>query len=137
MGSCAYPVKNVRDLTTVEAYACLKGVVFLEEMGFGEVIVEGDSITAIKRLRSPENDRSLIGVIINKIKEKTRIFRSIEFRYISLGANEVAHAVAAWRRGCNSSTFWMEETPSEDLRGTQRLEELGEENDPRILSEEY
>ncbi|MBA0610616.1 hypothetical protein Godav_011437 [Gossypium davidsonii] len=37
MGSCAYPVKNVRDLTTVEAYACLKGVVFVEEMGFGEV----------------------------------------------------------------------------------------------------
>ncbi|KAK5836463.1 hypothetical protein PVK06_012253 [Gossypium arboreum] len=70
MVSCVYPVKNVRDPTTAKAYACLQGVVFAEEMGFGEVIVEGDSMTIIKKLQSPKNDRSLIGVIINEIKEK-------------------------------------------------------------------
>lgn len=37
------PSQNVQDPTTVEAYTYLQGVVFADEMGFGEVIVEGDS----------------------------------------------------------------------------------------------
>ncbi|MBA0716186.1 hypothetical protein Golax_015038, partial [Gossypium laxum] len=45
MGSCVYLVKNVRDPTITEAYAYLQGVVFANEMGFGEVLVEGDSMT--------------------------------------------------------------------------------------------
>ncbi|MBA0735132.1 hypothetical protein Gogos_019007 [Gossypium gossypioides] len=72
MGSCVYSVKNVRDPTTAEACACLQGVVFAEEMGFDELIVEGDSMIVIKKLQSPENDRSLIGVIINEIKGKNQ-----------------------------------------------------------------
>ncbi|MBA0677924.1 hypothetical protein Goari_019300 [Gossypium aridum] len=91
MGSCVYSVKNVRDLTTADAYACLQGVVFAEEMGFDEVIVEVDSMIVIKKLQSPENDRSLIVVIINEIKEKTKRLRSIKFRYTLLRANETAY----------------------------------------------
>ncbi|MBA0608524.1 hypothetical protein Godav_020736 [Gossypium davidsonii] len=135
MGSCVYSVKNVRDLRIAEAFACLQGVVFVEEMGFDEVIVEVDSMIVIKKLQSPENNRSLIVVIINKIKEKTRKLRSIKFRYILLRANEAAHAVAAWGERMLSPE--KKEDLLQDLQGTQRLKELGEENDPHTLFEEY
>ncbi|MFQ6623682.1 hypothetical protein Gotur_004028 [Gossypium turneri] len=118
-----------------KACACPQGVVFAEEMGFDKVIVEVDSMIVIKKLQSPENDRSLIVVIINEIKEKTRRLRSIKFRYIFLRANEAAHAVASWGERMLSPE--KKEDLLKDLQGTQRLKELGEENDPHTLFEEY
>ncbi|KAH1097999.1 hypothetical protein J1N35_014920 [Gossypium stocksii] len=41
MGSCSYPINNAQDSTIVEALAGLQGVVFAEEMGFCNVIIEG------------------------------------------------------------------------------------------------
>lgn len=109
MGSCAYPVKNVRDPITVEAYACLHGVNFTVDVGFGDVAFKGDSLTIVKKLHKIENDRLIIEGHINEIKGKTRNFRNIMFRHIPRGANEAAHAVAAWGTGSESPIFWVEE----------------------------
>ncbi|PPR85678.1 hypothetical protein GOBAR_AA35011 [Gossypium barbadense] len=49
MGACVYPVINIRDPTTVEAVACLQAITFTEGMGFGDIVVEGDSLTVIKK----------------------------------------------------------------------------------------
>ncbi|MBA0816197.1 hypothetical protein Gohar_000888 [Gossypium harknessii] len=38
-------MRNIKDPTMIEAYACLQVVVFVEEMGFRDVEVEGDSLT--------------------------------------------------------------------------------------------
>ena len=57
MVSCVYPVKNVRDPTTAKAYACLQRVVFVEEMGFGEVIVEGIQWLSLKKYRVEQTKR--------------------------------------------------------------------------------
>lgn len=51
MGSCTYPMRNVRDPTTAEAYACLHGVTFAEDLGFEDAIIEGDSLTIVKKLQ--------------------------------------------------------------------------------------
>lgn len=82
MGACTYPVCNVRDPTTAEAYACLHGVRFASELGFSKITVEGDSLTVLKKLRNSEADRSIIGGLIDEIKERSRAFSSIEFRHI-------------------------------------------------------
>ncbi|MBA0776700.1 hypothetical protein Gotri_011660 [Gossypium trilobum] len=106
-------------------------------MGFGEVIVERDSMIVIKKLQSPKNDRSLIGVIINEIKEKNPE---------DLGAlSFITYRVEQTKRrtgGCMGERMLLPNlmdgrNSTGDLRGTQRLEELGEENDPRTLPEEY
>ncbi|KAK5812692.1 hypothetical protein PVK06_028130 [Gossypium arboreum] len=49
-----YLVENARDPTTVEARACLQAVTFGEEMGFSNVVVEGNALTVIKKLNSDE-----------------------------------------------------------------------------------
>ncbi|MBA0850891.1 hypothetical protein Goshw_008982 [Gossypium schwendimanii] len=119
MGSCVYSVKNVRDLTTADAYACLQGVVFAEEMGFDEVIVEVDSMIVIKKLQSLENDRSLIVVIINEIKEKTRRLRSIRFRYILLRANEAAYVGGEDARSGEERGFVTGSPRNSKIKGTR------------------
>ncbi|MBA0869957.1 hypothetical protein Goshw_005797, partial [Gossypium schwendimanii] len=50
MGAYVYLVNNIRDSTTVEVVVCLQAVTFTEEMGFGDVVIEGDSLTIIKKL---------------------------------------------------------------------------------------
>nr|KJB62035.1 hypothetical protein B456_009G397500 [Gossypium raimondii] len=98
MGSCTYLIKNIRYLTIVEAYACLHGVAFAEDLGFQDIILEGDSLTVVKKLQKNNDyiDRSVIRGIIEEIKTKARNFKSLIFRHIPWEANEAAHAMAAW-----------------------------------------
>ncbi|MFQ6648233.1 hypothetical protein Gotur_021771 [Gossypium turneri] len=116
MGSCTYPIENIRDPTITEAYACFHGVAFAEDLGFQYIILEGDSLTIVKKL--PKNDdyidRSVIGGIINEIISKAKNFRSLMYRHIPGEANEAAHTMAVWGRGRDLSTFWVEKTSRED-----------------------
>lgn len=50
MGACFYPFCEVADVFVAEARACEKAVLFTLEMGFSRVVIEGDSLTIIKKL---------------------------------------------------------------------------------------
>ncbi|MFQ6631862.1 hypothetical protein Gotur_009379 [Gossypium turneri] len=86
MGACTYPLGRTGDLTTVEANVYLQAAIFGEEMGFRDLVVEGDALIVIKKLKSDSVDRS---------------------------KNEAAHAVAT--RGFNlaNPSYWIEEVPTE------------------------
>lgn len=88
--------------------------------------MEGDALTVIKKLRSVENDRSVIGNIIKEIKDRIPKFRSLSFRHVSRMANETAHGLETRGRRYDSSVYWIEEVPAEvehliirDRRGFQ------------------
>ncbi|MBA0715824.1 hypothetical protein Golax_014705 [Gossypium laxum] len=68
MASCVYPVANVRDPTMTKAWVCFQAVTFVEKLGFRDVCVEGDALTVIRKLRDRENDKSVIGNLVNEIK---------------------------------------------------------------------
>ncbi|MBA0845977.1 hypothetical protein Goarm_022190, partial [Gossypium armourianum] len=70
--ACTYPNTFVADATTVEARACLQTVVVAEELGFRNLVVEGDSLEIIKKIQTLEEDKSNITVIIKEIREQTR-----------------------------------------------------------------
>ncbi|KAG8481488.1 hypothetical protein CXB51_026338 [Gossypium anomalum] len=52
MGACGCRINNIRDSTTAKAVACVQAVTFAEEMDFGDVVIEGDSLTVIKKLNN-------------------------------------------------------------------------------------
>ncbi|MBA0754360.1 hypothetical protein Gogos_020073 [Gossypium gossypioides] len=54
---CTYPYENVADSTAVKARACLRAVIFMEELRFQEVVVKGDVLAIIKKLRALEEDK--------------------------------------------------------------------------------
>lgn len=45
MGACSYPLGKTGDPTTAEAKAYLQAIIFEEEMGFRDLVVEGDGLT--------------------------------------------------------------------------------------------
>ncbi|MBA0669417.1 hypothetical protein Goklo_029308 [Gossypium klotzschianum] len=67
IGACTYPLGRTGDLTTAETNVYLQAAIFGKEMGFRELVVEGDTLIVIKKLKSDSVDRSVIGNIINEI----------------------------------------------------------------------
>ncbi|MBA0869093.1 hypothetical protein Goshw_023075 [Gossypium schwendimanii] len=98
MGSCVYLRERIRDQTTAEAKACLQSVIFAEDLRFKRACVEGDALTAIKKLRMEGNDRSYIGNIINEIKDMLSRFETLTFRHVPRTTNEAEHGLVVWRR---------------------------------------
>ncbi|MBA0549936.1 hypothetical protein Golob_020929 [Gossypium lobatum] len=80
MAAGTYPFEHVADPTVAEARACLSAVILLNELGFREV--EGDSLTIIKKLRVPVEDRLAISVLIKEIRVRAQNFDSVEYCFI-------------------------------------------------------
>ncbi|KAK5836647.1 hypothetical protein PVK06_012444 [Gossypium arboreum] len=110
IGSCTYSIENIRDPTIVETYARLHEVAFAENLGFQYIILEGDPLNVVKKLQKNDDyiDRSVIGGIIDEIRNKARKFRSLMYRHIPQEANEAAHVIVMWGKGRDLPTFWVE-----------------------------
>ncbi|MBA0606411.1 hypothetical protein Godav_018874, partial [Gossypium davidsonii] len=75
--------------------------------GFREV--EGDSLTIIKKLRVPVEDRLAISVLIKEIRVRAQNFDSVEYSFIPRQGYSAAHtlAVECWR--FEGPRVWIEE----------------------------
>lgn len=93
MGSYPCPLGKSDDSTMAEALACLQAVSFGEDLGFLNIIVEGDALRVLEKLKEAKKDRSVIGNIIEAIKKKRSEFFTIEFCHISRKTNVVAHKI--------------------------------------------
>ncbi|KAL4335266.1 hypothetical protein GQ457_07G037440 [Hibiscus cannabinus] len=95
-----------------EALAAKKGVKAAIDLGFRKVIVEGDSLTVITKLKSTDRDFSEIGAIT----EDTRCFlRNLEcsrLSFIRRRGNRVAHELARERFSITADQSWIEEAPA-------------------------
>ena len=96
----------------VEVLAARRAVIFALELGFDQVILEGDSEIAIQAMNSDDYSAAPFGHIITDIKSLSSSFRSLVFYHTRRLGNKVAHRLA--REACNfSSPFctWIEEVP--------------------------
>ncbi|KAL4369641.1 hypothetical protein GQ457_05G009690 [Hibiscus cannabinus] len=103
--------RHVADTFVAEALACLQATIFAKDLGFAKVVIEGDSLTVIKKVCSSTPDGSLIGPIIHDIREASKGFESVIFGFVHRDANITAHTLAREGRGQRSSMFWIEEAP--------------------------
>ncbi|MBA0826498.1 hypothetical protein Goarm_011343, partial [Gossypium armourianum] len=55
LAACTYPNEYVRDTTIAEARACVQSLVFVEELGFRKIVVEGDTLTVTKKSSKSSN----------------------------------------------------------------------------------
>ncbi|KAL4303379.1 hypothetical protein GQ457_10G023210 [Hibiscus cannabinus] len=82
LAACVIPHSNVSDAFVAEALACKIAIQFAKDMGLLNVIIEGDSLTVVKKLNSSSHDRSIIAPIIVDIKDMAESFNSISFRFV-------------------------------------------------------
>ncbi|KAK8656319.1 hypothetical protein V6N13_098273 [Hibiscus sabdariffa] len=94
-----------------EVLACLVAVNFARDLGFTRVVIEGDSLTVIKKCQSENIDASLISPLIVDIKEVSKVFVSVSYGFVHREANGAAHVLAQEGKMYSSPMYWMEETP--------------------------
>ncbi|KAK8631533.1 hypothetical protein V6N13_028316 [Hibiscus sabdariffa] len=109
VAACSFPHRGVADASVAEAYACRQAVLFAKELGFSRVIVEGESLSVIKKLNSDVSDRSIICPIVHDIKFLSKDFSSISFCFARREANNIAHVLAWEFRSHPSPCYWLED----------------------------
>ncbi|MBA0756894.1 hypothetical protein Gotri_020033 [Gossypium trilobum] len=65
MGACTYPLLDAADAFMAETRACERALYFALDMGFRKVVLEGDSLTAIKKLNSNIVDKSVFSLFLS------------------------------------------------------------------------
>ncbi|KAH1081692.1 hypothetical protein J1N35_021453 [Gossypium stocksii] len=86
---------NISSSFAAEAIACLQAVNIGRELGLTHVIIEGDSLTVIKKIQNQNRDRSEIGPFILDIKERRTLFLECQFQHVKRTENAVAHNLAS------------------------------------------
>jgi ribonuclease HI len=98
-GACLGAKNVTKDLltdsATAEAMAALSAMYFCREVGFFEVILEGDAIQVLQAINSDPPFLSKFGHFIESIHHEKRNFKSVDFSFIPREGNAVAHALAA------------------------------------------
>ncbi|KAK5784761.1 hypothetical protein PVK06_039291 [Gossypium arboreum] len=107
LGAYTYPLDDVVDAFVAEARACERAMVFAAEMGFMRVLLEGDSLTIIKKLNSDGEDRSVLGPIINSIHVMERQFENVSYLFVPRAVDRAAHALVMEGRHCMSPCIWF------------------------------
>ncbi|XP_075645149.1 uncharacterized protein LOC142616160 [Castanea sativa] len=92
--------------------ACHKAMEFATDIGFTTLIVEGDSVNAMRSIASTKDNQSALGHIVGDIRHLMGALEWISVSCTKRNGNTVAHVLAGYAQHVNSDLFWMEEVPS-------------------------
>ena len=101
----------VLDSDEVEVLACRRALEFAVEVGFSDLIMEGDNANVMRSIVSTQADWSRLGTIFDDIRCLAGRLRRVEFRTIRRAANGAAHSLARFARNIREEIVWLEEDP--------------------------
>ncbi|KAG8475873.1 hypothetical protein CXB51_032687 [Gossypium anomalum] len=108
MGACTYSYVKVANAFVAEARACERALLFVIDMGFMRVLLEGDSLTIIKKLSTVNEDRSIFRPISQNIQMLKGYLEEVTYHFVPRNANRAAHALVLEGRTRLSPCFWVE-----------------------------
>ncbi|KAK5824155.1 hypothetical protein PVK06_018918 [Gossypium arboreum] len=95
-GACTYPFGDVVDAVVAETRTCKRAMLFAADLGWKRILLEGDSLTTIKKLNSKEEDRSILRPIINNIRVLRKKFENVSYLLVPRVVNSTAHTLRAF-----------------------------------------
>ena len=99
----------------VETLAARRAVEFALELGFDNIVLEGDSEILIKLLNSCSRSLSPFGHIINDIIFLASRFACFSTTHVKRHCNKVAHSLARRAISFPPLSVWMEDVPPDLL----------------------
>ncbi|GMI99218.1 hypothetical protein like AT3G25270 [Hibiscus trionum] len=111
MGAMCARRERILSSFAAEACAMVQGLRFAMELGFADIIAEGDSLTVIKKLNSKSRDLFEISTYIGDAKSLARRFHTCRFVFTRREGNRSAHAMTLESRKYAEEMFWVEDAP--------------------------
>ncbi|KAA3462318.1 reverse transcriptase [Gossypium australe] len=87
--------KDVDSAFAAEAIACRRASQIALNINRESVIIEGDSLTIIKKCKQRDFDKSQVGSYIHDIQMLKNRFKTVSFEFVPRSANNLAHILAS------------------------------------------
>ena len=99
------------DVARVEAMAAANAVIFCKEMGYNNVIFEGDALQVIKAIDMEVPCMCSYGHVIESIREELHRFEKASFIHVNREANYAAHELAKLATTYVTLSTWRGDVP--------------------------
>ena len=76
--------------------AALKALSFAHELGFQNIVLEGDALNLIQALKAQEQTLLPWGLLVEDVKEYGKNFRRVLYSHVKRNDNSVAHNLAKY-----------------------------------------
>ncbi|MBA0756448.1 hypothetical protein Gogos_020650 [Gossypium gossypioides] len=94
-----------------EAITCRSATQLGIDMKWENIIIEGDSLSIIKKCRTKSHDKSLIGAYIHDIQQISLKTQKCSFEYIPRTANCLAHSIVTETMKSNKEVYLIGKVP--------------------------
>ncbi|OMO87392.1 hypothetical protein COLO4_20671 [Corchorus olitorius] len=105
LGAMAGPLLGVGDSFEAEALAAVKAMEWSRDMGFKDIVIEGDALTIIQKVNSLALDFSPIGPYIADLKLLCSFFNTCNFSHVKRDGNAVANCLAKFGSSLSADMF--------------------------------
>lgn len=95
----------------VEMLACRKAMEFATEVGFLELVREGDNVNVMTAISFSKPNLSLLGNVVNDIQYLIHGLHWVNISCTRRGGNRVVHALAQHVRNINNDMYWIKDSP--------------------------
>ena len=92
--------------------AALKALSFAHDLGFQNIVLEGDALNLIQALKAQEQNLLPWGLLVEDVKEYGKKFRRVSYSHVKRNGNSVAHNLAKYALCIPDFQVWMEDVPS-------------------------
>ena len=94
MGAMHEQIRNTKDPEVAKAMAALCALKFSKDMGFNKIILEGDAMGIINKLKRDSFDLSKVGNLIEIARKESKNFGVCNLSHVKREANKVAHCLS-------------------------------------------
>lgn len=101
----------VQDSDEAETIACRKALEFAIDVGFLDLVIEGDNANVMRAITSNSMDRSRLGIIVEDIHCFVNRLRWSSVRCVKRSANAVTHSLASFARNVIEDLAWTKDCP--------------------------
>lgn len=115
MASLSEVVQLPSTVIEVETLAVRQAVEFALELGFNNIVLEGDSEVLVKLMNSSSRSLAPFGHIINDIVFLASCFSCFSIAHVRRQCNKVAHLLSRRAIFSSSLSVWIEDIPPDLL----------------------
>ncbi|XP_042964529.1 uncharacterized protein LOC122298728 [Carya illinoinensis] len=120
LASLCKVVDCLHDPSVGEALALKRAVQFCDELGFSNVVLEGDAQVIVKAANNREELYTAYGNVMEEVRGFLKMRESWKIQFIHREANNVAHILAKNAFNYTTERVWIEEGPIEILHVLQK-----------------
>ena len=123
-GACHFFLATT-DPEVAELLACCRGVLLAQENDVQKVVFEMDSLNAVRKINNIQKDLSMMGQVVQEIKELLTQFQEVRVVWVRRSANVVTHRLdreSCCRELCHSWRLVVPDFVSSDIASDGALE---------------